>query len=271
MTRHTTLADSTAHAPLPADLSTVRVADLAREHPGTIRVFQRHRVDFCCGGKRSLAEAAARAGADLAILTAELAALVRGAGADAEAGAQAWPSALPAELEDLAKLIVGRYHVALRGELPRLMQMAERVEKVHGGELPQTLPPLAARLRELAAELDSHMREEEEQLFPAIERLERAAGRGETTAAEDLARLVAAREDEHAAAGEHLRELRRLTDGFEPPEWACNTFRGLYHGLAELERELFEHIHLENNVLFPRALAQAASSRHSGSGGGAGA
>jgi regulator of cell morphogenesis and NO signaling len=253
MTRHPTLADPATPARLPEDLSTARVADLAREHPGTIRVFQRHRVDFCCGGKRSLAEAAARAGADLAVLTAELAALVGGTEAGGAAGAQAWLCALPAELADLAKLIVGRYHVALRGELPRLLQMAERVEKVHGGELPQTLPPLAARLRALAAELDAHLREEEEQLFPAIERLERAAGRGEATA--DLARLVAAREDEHAAAGEHLRELRRLADGFEPPEWACNTFRGLYHGLAELERELFDHIHLENNVLFPRALA----------------
>jgi len=243
---------TTTAAPLPDDLATARVADLARDHPGTIRVFQRHRVDFCCGGKRSVAEAAARAGVDAAGLVAELRAAL---GAGGDPGGGAWLATPPASLADLGKLIVGRYHVALRAELPRLVQMADRVEKVHGAELPATLPPLAAHVRALADELAAHLREEEEGIFPAIERLERAAGEGVSAA--DLALLVAAREDEHAAAGEHLRELRRLADDFTPPEWACNTFRGLYHGLAELERELHEHIHLENNVLFPRALALA--------------
>ena len=241
---------------LPADLASARVADLARERPATIRVFQRHRIDFCCGGKRSVAEAAERAGLDAAELVAEL---ERSLGETD--GSTAWLGALPDSLADLGKLIVGRYHVALRGELPRLIKMADRVETVHGAEMPEVLPPLAATVRALAAELDAHLREEEALVFPAIERLERAAERGEPPPADDLARLVAAREDEHAAAGEMLRELRALSAGFAPPEWACNTFRGLYHGLAELERELHEHIHLENNVLFPRALELTATER----------
>jgi len=238
--------------PLPADLADAQVAQLAREHPATIRVFQRHRIDFCCGGKKRLAEAAERAGLDAGRLVAEIALAMgerAGDGLDR----------LPESSADLGKWIVGRYHVALRGELPRLVAMGDRVEKVHGGEMPAVLPPLAAHVRALAAELADHMREEEERLFPAIERVERAAARGETADAGDLAALVAAREDEHAAAGEHLRALRALSADFTPPEWACNTFRGLYHGLAELERELHEHIHLENNVLFPRALATAGA------------
>jgi regulator of cell morphogenesis and NO signaling len=236
--------------PLPADLGTAQVAQLARENPGTIRVFQRHRIDFCCGGKKLVAEAAERAGVDAGRLVAELTLAM---GAEAGAGLDR----LPESPGDLGKWIVGRYHVALRGELPRLVQMADRVETVHGAEMPHILPPLAAHVRELAAELAHHMREEEESLFPAIERVERAVA-GEAPVAEaDLAALVAAREDEHAAAGEHLRALRELAADFTPPEWACNTFRGLYHGLAELERELHEHIHVENNVLFPRALALA--------------
>lgn len=238
--------------PLPADLADAQVAQLAREQPGTIRVFQRHRIDFCCGGKRRVAEAAERAGVDSARLVAELALAMgerAGDGLDR----------LPETCADLGKWIVGRYHVALRGELPRLVRMADRVETVHGAEMPQILPPLAAHVRELAAELAHHMREEEESLFPAIERVERAVAGDAPVAEADLAALVAAREDEHAAAGEHLRALRELSADFTPPEWACNTFRGLYHGLAELERELHEHIHLENNVLFPRALALAGA------------
>ena len=236
---------------LPLDLSTARVADLARERPATIRVFQRHRIDFCCGGKRSLAEAAERSGVALEPLLTELrVALSTGAGDSRP---------LPDSLADLGKLIVGRYHVALRSELPRLVQMANRVEKVHGDEMPAVLPPLASAVRALAAELDSHMREEEEGVFPAIERLEREGAAG--LPADDLERLVAAREDEHVVAGGLLAQMRELSGDFAPPEWACNTFRGLYHGLAELEGELHEHIHLENNVLFPRAL-EMAGRRH---------
>jgi len=237
---------------LASGLESIRVADLAREHPGTIRVFQSHGVDFCCGGKRSVAEAAARASVEPARLVADLEAAIA-----APSAIDARLTELPESLADLGKWIVGRYHVTLRAELPRLIRMADRVEKVHGAEMPEVLPPLAATVRALAAELGDHLREEEEELFPAIERLERSAAAGRPGAPGDLDRLVAAREDEHAAAGEQLRTLRRLSEGFTPPEWACNTFRGLYHGLAELESELHEHIHLENNVLFPRALELA--------------
>jgi regulator of cell morphogenesis and NO signaling len=252
MTRHTHETMTDAPAGIPAEITLARVADLARLHPATIRVFQRHGIDFCCGGKRTLAEAASRAGIDPVGVAEELRQTLA-----QPPGAATWLDSLPDSLSDLGKLIVGRYHVALRSELPRLIRMADRVETVHGAEMPEILPPVAATVRALAAELEKHMHEEETTVFPAIERLEQATGAAERLSAEDLAVLVAAREDEHTEAGEKLRELRALTSGFEPPEWACNTFRGLYHGLAELELDLHEHIHLENNVLFPRALGLA--------------
>ncbi len=247
-------APGTATAVHPEeDLAPARVADLARDYPGTIRVFQRYRIDFCCGGKRSVAEAAERAQVALPQLLADL----RGALDRNDSPLSAAATTLPDSLGDLGHMIVGRYHVALRMELPRLVAMADRVEKVHGAEMPDVLPALATTVRSLAAELMHHMAEEEDDLFPAIRRLERAARRGESGPAEDLAQVVAAREDEHTAAGEHLATLRKLSNDFVPPDWACNTFRGLYHGLAQLETELHEHIHLENNILFPRALALA--------------
>jgi regulator of cell morphogenesis and NO signaling len=249
---------NTAEAPRLAaldatDLANAKVGELARDYPASIRVFQRHGIDFCCGGKRTVADAAQRAQANAEALLADLYPAVIAPGGTASG----WD--LPDSLADLGKLIVGRYHVALRRELPRLVAMANRVEQVHGAAMPETLPALAAHVRELAAELDRHMIEEEDTVFPAIERLERAARRGEPVEPRDLAGVVAAREDEHTAAGERLATLRELSNRFTPPEWACNTFRGLYYGLSELERELHEHIHLENNVLFPRAMALAGA------------
>jgi regulator of cell morphogenesis and NO signaling len=237
------------------DLASSTVGDIARRSPASIRVFQRHRIDFCCGGKKTVTAAATSAGVEPASLLREL----RTAISSPKTG-EAWLCALPDSPSELSKAIVGRYHVALRGELPRLAAMADRVVEAHGKAMPQTLPPIAREVRALSEELRSHMREEEEILFPAIARLE-AATAAQPASPADLETLLAAREHEHAVAGERLAVLRRLTQGFQPPEWACNTFRALYHGLAELERELHEHIHLENNVLFPRALAQAATGR----------
>lgn len=251
MIERNTEETSTLAALDSTDLANAKVGELARDYPASIRVFQRHGIDFCCGGKRTVTAAAQRAQTNAEALLTDLHLAVIAPGG----AASGWD--LPDSLADMGKLIVGRYHVALRRELPRLVAMANRVEQVHGAEMPETLPVLAAHVRDLATELEAHMLEEEDVLFPAIERLERAARRGEPVAPRDLAGVVEAREDEHAAVGERLAALRALSNAFAPPEWACNTFRGLYYGLSELERELHEHIHLENNVLFPRAMALA--------------
>ncbi|MFO7587275.1 MAG: hemerythrin domain-containing protein, partial [Gemmatimonadota bacterium] len=127
-------------------------------------------------------------------------------------------------------------------------EMAAKVVRAHGDKEPERLPELAAVLGGLRAEFESHMLKEERVLFPLIHQ-----GRGAMATAP-----VSVMEHEHEEAASALRRLRELTDDYEVPAEACNTWRALWHGLADLERATHQHIHLENNILFPRALAGAS-------------
>lgn len=158
-----------------------------------------------------------------------------------------------ASLRELTAHIITTYHQALRQELPRLQTLLARVVKAHRNKAPELLSQLDASLNELSADLLLHMQKEEALLFPAIVRLEVEGAPGLF-----LDAPVRVMEREHDRAGELLGALRLLTEDFEPPDWACATVRALYTGLAELESEMHMHVHLENNVLFPRALALAA-------------
>jgi regulator of cell morphogenesis and NO signaling len=143
--------------------------------------------------------------------------------------------------------ILDRYHASLREELPRLESMARKVARVHGDKDPVRLDGVLQNLLALKAELETHMLKEEHVLFPAIRE-----GLGARTGG-PIAMMV----HEHAEAGELLRQIRAFTGDYCVPDGACNTWRALWHGLEALEEDLHEHIHLENNILFPRALAQA--------------
>jgi regulator of cell morphogenesis and NO signaling len=131
--------------------------------------------------------------------------------------------------------------------------MAAKVARVHGTKASH-LKRVNAIVAELSADLRSHMRKEEAILFPAIVAEERGSG-GLHIA---LPAPIMVLEDDHQHAGALLAELRTVTDGYAPPEWACMTFRALYAGLSELESAMHVHVHLENNILFPRALAAAS-------------
>jgi len=226
-----------------------RVADLASEHPSTIRVFQRYEIDFCCGGRRALDEVCARQGLSLADLTRDLEAALATPG---EPG-PAWDRG---SLRQVVSGIVERYHRPLDAELPRLDRMLQKVLGVHGGRHPE-LEEVAATFGAIVADLGPHMMKEEHVLFPFVVRLEAASESGEALPAPPFGSVqipVDAMESEHQVVGAALARLRDQTRGYDAPADACNTFRGLYHGLAELERDLHEHIHVENNILFPRAL-----------------
>jgi regulator of cell morphogenesis and NO signaling len=205
------------------------VADIAATLPGATAVFRRHKLDFCCGGKAPLGEAVAARGGDLAVVEAELAGLVQSA-------AQA-----PAATDALIDLILERYHATHRRELPELIRLARRVEAVHG-DRPGAPLGLAALLEELAAELEGHMQKEEGVLFPMMRRGGHPM----------IAHPIGAMRHEHDDAGDLLRRVEELTGGGVPPEGACNTWRALYAGTRKFADDLMEHIHLENNVLFPR-------------------
>jgi len=225
-----------------------RIADIAAQNPATIRTFQRFGIDFCCGGKRPLSEACA----EKHVTFDELRSALESAG---EPRATDFPGP-DATLSGLVRFIVDRYHADLRQELPRLGQMVAKVPDAHGAKHPDILPALAATFRGLQEELEMHMMKEETVLFPYIEKLEALAADGQTLTASPFGSIqapIGMMEHEHDDAARALATLRRITGGYYPPVDACNTSRGLYHGLAELEKALHEHIHLENNVLFPRA------------------
>ncbi len=215
----------------PADT----LARLAATRAGASRAFMRHGLDFCCHGQVSLADACARKRLDVHALIREVEAEERG-----DDAFERWDErAIPELLEHL----VTRFHVPHREELPRLLAMAQRVEKVHGEKL--SCPRgLAMILGQLTAELELHMRKEEEILFPLL-----AGGQGAAAAGP-----IQVMEQEHEDVGATLAAIRDITGDHVPPPEACGTWRALYLGLAEFERELMQHIHLENNVLFPRAL-----------------
>ena len=213
------------------------VGELATEFPLATRVFHRHGIDYCCGGGKPLHEACAKRGVNTETVLAEIRAELDGPATPA----QRWDQA---PLEDLIDYILVTYHQPLNEELPRLMQMMTKVLQVHGDKDPETLSELNSVFLALKYELEQHMQKEEQILFPMIRQ-------GEGPMAGDP---ISVMEHEHVSAGAALERINKLTRGYEVPEQACNTWLALWHGLAALEESLHQHIHLENNILFPRAL-----------------
>lgn len=212
------------------------LADLAASRAGASRVFARRNLDFCCHGRVSLAEACAKKGFDVDELIREI-------GAESSSSDEPFERWDQRPLDELIEHLQARFHEPHRAELPRLCEMAARVEKVHGDKA--SCPTgLAALLQQLTAELQLHMQKEEQILFPMIARGDGAAAGGP----------VQVMEQEHEDAGAQLACIRELTGDYTPPTEACGTWRALYLGLAEFERDLMQHVHLENYVLFPRAL-----------------
>jgi regulator of cell morphogenesis and NO signaling len=211
------------------------LGQVATAHPASTLVFLRHRLDFCCGGGRPFADACRAAGLDPGEVIQE----IQSEGASKTS--ERWDTK---PLPDVIDFVLGRYHESLRADLPALIEAARRVERVHGKK-PSCPTGLASHLEQMGSELLQHMMKEEQVLFPAI----RAGRRGAPV--HMPIRMMMHEHDDHGAQLERLREL--ATD-FAPPAEACATWRALYAGLQKLESELMEHIHLENNVLFPRAL-----------------
>jgi regulator of cell morphogenesis and NO signaling len=212
------------------------LAELVSGHPGAARVFHALHLDFCCGGARSLAEVCAREGLDAAAVLHEIEASERPGGGVNPAGLGAG---------ELVDFILERYHAPLRRELPRLIELAGRVEGRHADK-PECPRGLALHLETMARSIEEHLAKEEQILFPLIQ-----AGRGHL--AHMPVRVMIQEHHDHAA---NLARLRELADGYRVPPCACASWRVLYEGLSALELDLMEHIHLENNVLFPRALAR---------------
>lgn len=212
------------------NLSQRSLGDLARDIPGATRVFHEHKLDFCCGGRHSLQEAAAERGLDVAAITRELASL-----ADTGTDERDWRGSGNAAL---VEHLLTRFHALHRQQLPELIRLARRVEHVHGAR-PNCPNGLADALAAMQQELESHMQKEEQVLFPLL-----TQGRNHVDGP------VAVMRFEHEQHGEALARLEALAHDFETPVGACNTWQALYRGLRQFRADLMQHIHLENNILF---------------------
>lgn len=219
------------------------VGELAAQSLAATRVFEDHGIDFCCGGGKPIGEACREKSLDPQAVLGEIEAAMR----SAEPGAEDWNTA---PLDRLIQHILERHHTYLRAEFPRLASWVAAVRRAHGARDGAMLAELDAEFTALREELETHMRKEEMVLFPAIQRSEGWIGQP-----------IAVMEHEHDIAGRGLAELRRITGGYRPPEHACTTYRALYAGLEALEKDLHTHIHLENNILFPRAMADTERGR----------
>lgn len=222
------------------------VADIAASIPSSVRVFQERGVDFCCGGKKPIGIVCEEQGLSFP----DLAAAIEASAAVVAPGQRDWTRE---PLHALVDHIIRTYHDPLRRELPRLQAIASKVLEVHGSKLIH-LGRVEEVVEELSEEMTSHMDTEELALFPAICTLEEG---GSPRLA--VGTPIDAMEREHDRAGRLLAELRDLTDSYVVPEWSCSTFRALYRELEEVETSMHEHVHLENNVLFPRALQLEAT------------
>ncbi len=219
------------------------VAALLVEHPGLSEVLEEYGVDYCCGGHRSLEDACQEAGVSCEELLQRLSdALAQGAGSTSE------PSPATLSPDRLCDHIVERHHQYLRRALPRLAQLMEKTVQAHASNHPE-LHELARVFGELRAELEQHMMKEEMVLFPAIKQLAASTSAPEFPFG-TVRNPIAVMEDEHDRAAHALRRMRELTAGYAVPDDACPTYRELLHGLAQLERDLHQHIHKENNILF---------------------
>ena len=210
-------------------------------------IFKRHGIDFCCGGKRSVADACIEKGLDLTTIEQELSELNR------------QPSPLQMSYQDwsadfLTDYIVNRHHAYVRKTIPEITAYAEKVAKVHGKRHPETVE-MFYNWKALAGELEPHLMKEENILFPYIKKLAKAEEnqplRPPFGTVQNPVHMM---EIEHDDAGELMRTIRTLSSDFTPPEDACTTYRVLFSLLEAFEGDLHEHIHLENNVLFPKAI-----------------
>ena len=222
------------------------VGEIVRADPARSRIFENLGIDYCCGGKTPLAEACQAKGLDPATVVALLSAL-DGVPDATTANANAMT------LSELCDHIQRVHHSYLREELPRLDSMSRKVAAVHGEHEPRLLAVRRA-FESFQEEMTSHTNEEDQTVFPAVRQLESPDGSGAAVAA-NLQAMFAKLESEHENAGAALARFKELTDNYTPPDWACNTFRALYDGLAQLEKRTHQHVHTENNVLFPKALA----------------
>ncbi len=226
------------------------VREIAIDNPAAVRVFESLGIDYCCGGKRPLRDACDRANIPVAQVLELLADL------KSEPTSSEEKRCADASFLELTEHIVARHHHYIRQEAPRLKILLEKVVSRHG-DAHKELSSIRDLFSAMSQELFAHLLKEEQVLFPFLQKMEAAAVTGTPlpsacfeSVGVPIARMLA----DHDGAGELTARIRALSGNYQAPDGACPSYRGLYYGLQQFERDLHRHVHLENNILFPRAL-----------------
>ncbi len=235
----------------------LKVADVVSDNIQSAHIFKKYGIDFCCGGGISIQRACEKKNIDQEALLRDLKSMD--------------DKVLPSqnfnrwELDFLIDYIVHTHHAYVVESLGLIDEYASKVAKVHGAGHPPVIE-IALLCKKVAEELTSHMRKEEMILFPYIKNLVTANKQNACITEAHFGTVlnpIHMMEEEHEYVGDLLKTINGLSNGHTPPEWACNTFKALYAKLDEFEQDLHVHIHLENNILFPKAIALEAMLKHS--------
>jgi len=234
--------------------SKTKVNEIALSNPGARRVLEDRGIDYCCGGGKSLHKACLEAN----IPAEEILWQLRQNSAKVVPGESQWSSA---PLAELTKHIRERHHQYVRNSIPRLRALLEKVREKHGGRH-RELGVIEKLFGDVASEMLMHMQKEEQILFPFIDSLERAAngnGTVEPPFFQTVKKPIYSMMKEHDSAGELVRQIRAASGGYKAPTDACTSYQAAYQALEEFEKDLHLHVHLENNILFPRAVELEAA------------
>lgn len=219
------------------------IGQIVREQPNRSRVLEKLGIDYCCGGSKLLDQACREKGLDPDAVAQSLQTIEQ-TEADADVSAMT--------MTQLVDHIEQTHHVYLKQELPRLVALTQKIAKVHGAKS-VSLGELTQVVSALTEELSSHMEKEEQILFPSLRELD-TTGKIAHACFGTVRGPIQMMEHEHDIAGQALTRIRDLTENYTLPEWGCNTYLATLQGLAALESDLHQHIHKENNILFPMAV-----------------
>jgi len=231
-----------------------KVNEIALSNPGARHILEDAGIDYCCGGGKSLQEACLRAN----VPAAEILRKLRLNSEQVAPGETPWATA---PLAALTKHIRERHHQYVRDSIPRLRALLAKVREKHGSNH-RELGEIEKLFADVSRDMLMHMQKEEQILFPFIDSLERAADGGEPLEApffQTVKNPIYSMMREHDSAGELMRQIRSSSNGYKPPADACTSYQAAYQGLGEFERDLHLHVHLENNILFPRAVELEAA------------
>ncbi len=233
------------------DMSKISMADVVLNFPQALEIVKKYNLDFCCGGKKPFSEVCRKSGLDPEKIWREIINAKSNHANDNRINFGSWSVPL------LIDFIVQHHHQYVRSSIPQIKQLLEKVCSVHGDDEPK-LFSIREDFDDLAEDLMAHMAKEEEVLFPAMRRIfdQKRPQQNTSVAQSHLEVPISVMESEHERAGDLIKSIRGLTDNYSPPSYACPTFRMTYVMLNQFDEDLMQHIHIENNILFPKATQQ---------------